>query len=366
MTILWSGHDNEGNTVSGSFPVTVSPRPILVPAQFGDGTNRAADLNAWIAAQPNGSRLDFAGISIRADQTVVVTKTGVSLYGGTIYTNDPTGDSSTLAAPSGASRSRAHVKLLRSTSVTCDLTIRGPHAGGGVDTAAYVEPLEAQHGYEIAGGSGNTVRGEVSYVYGDCVYAGNKAVGVTVDVHGHHNGRQGVSGCDVVGMTIAGTLHDIRRSLVDLEPATDSWRVDGVLIADLRVGKHRLTGATASASVGVVSNVTVRNVRDMDDQITNFQIQVGHHDNPHRQGPWDVRDVVMRGAYGTTAGYMAKFIGIDGVAFHATDMPMQNGRGMALVGTHDCTAVDVSGNRISTILKDKTIEPGDAVEYRTF
>jgi hypothetical protein len=329
-------------------------------------TDVTAVLAAVIAEAAPGTVIDLGGGSFRCDKTLTLTGlAGITLTNGTIWTDDPTGDSSTLAAPSRQARDRSHVRLVGCTDVTCDLTIRGANAQGGTGDAAYVEALEAQHGYDVQGGSGNTVTGEVSYVYGDCAYVGRNAAHTVVYVHGHHQGRQGVAVAQASGVTIRGSLHDIRRTVIDLEPAKAEWVVQDVLIDGLVVGSHRLTGIAAASSVGVVRDVTVRNVTETGSQTLNMV--VGNGSNPARQGPWDIESITMSGKYGSLSPYYLRFTNVDGLSVHGTDMVMTQARGMSLVGVRGCTAVDVTGNRVRTRdYKGVVREPGDATELVEF
>ena len=104
-----------------------SPRPATAATPKDDATgktNVTTALNTFFAAQPPGTVINSPdGSRYRCDQTpTLLNNTNLTIHGdgAVIFTDDPTGDGSTLAAPSRAARTRGHFQIDGCTNITVD------------------------------------------------------------------------------------------------------------------------------------------------------------------------------------------------------------------------------------------------------
>lgn len=222
------------------------------------------DASAWAATlptgYPNGDTVVFPkGTTINCDAGPVVLKQKSFLkfdFSGVLFVQST--DGTETAHP----RERCVLSLDH-----CVVTevfggiVKGANAHGGMGDAAYVSALEAQHGIWINGGYVIEAHDfDISYVYGDIVYVAGDTSPDKIHVHnilGHHQGRQGVSLCRGTNLLVEDcNLHDIRRSMFDLEPPAKNWTVDGAIIRRTTIGTHRLN-FVAGHGRGLVNNVEI-------------------------------------------------------------------------------------------------------------
>lgn len=366
--------NTKGDGPSSEKNVTVATPPPM--SAWGDGVNRTANIQGLIDGTPDGvsgspSIIDLAGVSIRSDQTINISgRNYLTIQNGGIYTDDPTGDSSTLAAPSTAARTRYHWSVYDSTHITFDgVSVRGPNTNGGLSDNAYVAALEAQHCFTLGGSSAGscnniTIKGTVtgtlgpnatytcaaSYYFGDAVYIGGGCDTILVDgIHAHHSGRQGISPCGGVTETTNVEirnfyLHDMRRSCFDLEPENPDWAISAVNIHDGVIGTHRLNFVSGQGA-GIASNVTIENVNLVGSPAN---VSVG---NPQRHTNWVFTNVTSDTATG--GGFPAGVIdltNIDGVTVTGCAIPCQTGRtpAMAAFALIGCTGITDGGGNTFT------------------
>jgi hypothetical protein len=336
--------------VSGSLLVTT---PVMVPASIDPtGTIDVSDaLAAWLNSLPAGSRATFpAGAKYRVDHTITLSGlSGVVVdgSGASFFTNDPTGDASTLAAPSKAARTRAHFRLSGCTQVGINaVTFVGPNTLAGTADNAYVSTLEAQHFVDLSG-SANTdcfVTGSTaSMIYGDFVYVGGGAAGVTVSGNDfHNNGRQGFSVTHGFNVRITGNRVDqVRRTVLDLEPNFATDLIDGVVFAGNTVGAHRLNFVSAGSTAAPVDNVQIT---DNVLSVSGAGCQIGTSTAPRKHN-WTFSRNTATAGVGNPSGICVGLCGIDGFTAHGNEIALQPGRNMALFGLSGCTGIDVSGNQ---------------------
>lgn len=318
------------------------------PVDPSGGGNVAAAMNAWIATLQPGDIGDLLGLSYRCDQTLLLDGlSGVTLRNGEIWTDDPTGDGSTLEDPSSAARTRSHIRVSGCTDVTIEnIDVIGANALGGVGDDAYVADLEAQHAVDVLASTGTTIRGgDFGYVYGDLIYlGGTSGTGPCVNTHidgvtAHHSGRQGIGIGNATTTLIENcNIGEIRRSLVDLEPASVNWAVDGVTIRDCVFGPKRLTWL-ASQGEEHVDNVLV------EDCTVNAPANViCRPPEGTRRSNWTFRRVTTTVDYGTNSRVAWEFQRVDGLTVEDCNVALQPLRNMYIVGAEDCTDVTVQNN----------------------
>jgi hypothetical protein len=324
--------------------------------------NVSAKLNSWIASVPDDSVLVFAGGCYRIDQTVILADRHdltIDGQGATFRTDDPTGDGSTLAAPSTAARTRAHWRLVGGSNISIqDLTVRGANPHPGID---YVAALEAQHGFDIEGTS-NVDLGHVTIeaVYGDFVYwgmslAGNAphvwSSGRLHDSHMDGNGRQGISLTGAHDVSIDhNSISDVRRSTFDLEPNGNGWGVENAVISDNDVGTGRLS-FVAAVGRGPVNNISIlrNHLTDKAMIITVNNQQLG----APRRHDWIIANNTTNLSWGTAppAGMMT-FEHVDRLTITGNIAPMQaigrteTPRGDSFVALGRTSAATIKGNSV--------------------
>jgi hypothetical protein len=353
-----------GALVTGCVVVPTGSHVFVVPRSIPSdcSVNVSAKLNAWLASVPDNSVLLFAGGCYRIDQTLVLTdRHNLNIYGqqATFKTDDPTGDGSTLAAPSKAARTRDHWRLVGGSNINIhDLTVRGANPRPGVD---YVAALEAQHGFDIQGTTTvELARVTVEAVYGDFVYWGLKldgnkppvwSSGRLHDSHLDGNGRQGVSLAGAHDVLIDhNSIEGVRRSTFDLEPNGGGWGVENAVIADNDVGTGQLS-FVASIGNGPVNNISI-----LQNHLTNKAMTVvvdNQQLGAPRRHDWIVADNTTDLSWGTTppAGMMT-FRHVDRVTVTGNTAPVQAiggsnvPRGDSFVSLGKTSAAIIKGNSV--------------------
>jgi hypothetical protein len=303
-------------------------------------------LNAYLAGVPNGSVIQFpAGARYRAEGVIrLIDKNDIVIEGNgaTIFA---TTDGGGVLPPEDLKhlwpRGRSHVRLDGGMNIHIkNLRIVGANPHAGLDDAAYVEQVEAQHAFWIAGSVGVELEGVyASDVYGDFVYISSGAN----DVHVHHsfferNGRQGVAITGGQNILIeANTFNDIRRSSIDLEPSTAGGGAVNVTIRSNTFGARRLTFV---ASLGAGANV--RNIVVEDNTLASPMTVIVGVDG-YRRGPFYIRNNRSTAGFGADAPLMV-FTNVDGVQVVGNYQSLSPNRSRMGVGVRNCTNVDVHDN----------------------
>lgn len=311
-------------------------------------TNVSAELNAFFAGLPAGSVVDFpAGGRFRIDQEVAVrgkTDLTVNGNGAVFFTDDPTGDGSTLEAPSRDARTRNHFLVEGCANVTINnVVVRGAHPNGGIGIEAYVAALEGQHGFDVVSSSNVTLKDcRVTDVYGDFAYVGKGSAFVSIlGLYGRRNGRQGIAVTQATDVLIEGCdLADVRRTQIDLEPNLTTDRVERVTLRGNLFGTKRLTWFSCGGR-GFVGDVLVEG----NTMNCPAQVLVNSSDGT-RRGPFTFTENVSTVGGGNPQGAFWKFTDVDGINVHNNTIILQPNRDMYLVGVTNCTGIDVSGNTV--------------------
>jgi hypothetical protein len=216
-------------------------------------------LDALIANAPNGSKIEFRkNARYRVERTLWIrNRRNLTLQG----------NGATIFATKRGAFERSQIWVKRGENIVFrNLTVRGVHPNGGTSEDAYVEKLETQHGFRFEGTDGAELdRVKVTDVYGDFVYIGRelhrtKVPSRNIWIHDStfaRNGRQGVAVTAANNVVIERNhFSQMRRSTIDLEPNSRSWRVSNVFILDNTVGKGRLL-FIASHGQGPVDDVVI-------------------------------------------------------------------------------------------------------------
>jgi hypothetical protein len=314
---------------------------VVVPRSI-DATGRADDtkaLQAFINKVPNGSTVEFArGGRYRIDGTLF-------LRNRRNLTFDGRGALVFAKARGGPDRAQWWIKS-GSQIAFRNLSVRGANPHGGVSKGAYVRKLETQHGFRFEGTNGvelDHVR--VTDVYGDFVYLGrDKKKRSTRNVWIHdstflRDGRQGIAVTSATNVIIEhNNFNDTRRSTVDLEPNSRSWRVSNVFVLHNTVGKGRLL-FIASHGQGPVDNVVISGNRLLGHPLTIDVLPPG----TQRRSNWVVTDNVSNTVVRSRP---MRFAGIDGLVVSGNTQRV-TGRQPGVVVNGDC-GTRVSNNQFGT------------------
>jgi len=309
-------------------------------------TEVTAHLNNWIRNVPDGSVIMFPEKArYRVEGTVTVdSKRGMVINGNhALLFADTDGygaqpNSNVWFNGRNWPLNRSHLLVYRSTDVVvANFRIRGPNNPGGPNT--YRPPVEAQAGIEIAAcGRCGAWANSISHVNGD---------GILVDWGSHDiavvgneiwaNGRQGITIVDTARATFSkNNLHDIGRSVFDLEPGPGGYDRDIVIAENIVVGP---TGGifVAAEGAGSTDNLTVRDNRLWIPLIVQDKNSDGHS----RRGPVSVRNNQTAYGYDNYPIGMMIFTYVDGVeVIGNTAVAKPN----EAVRVHNCTSVKVVGN----------------------
>jgi hypothetical protein len=335
-----------GNGAVGRLTTSLGDLSTIDPTGTENVSQRIQD---YILSHPAGSTVAFAaGATYRIDQTLTIAEKSdliIDGNGAQFFTDDPTGDGSTLEAPSKAARTRAHFRLRDCSNITLkNIHVRGAHPNGGLDSSAYVEPLEAQHGFDIIGSTGVTVEDcSATDVYGDFIYFGHGS-GPCHDItirrfYGARNGRQGVASVSSYNVLITDSeFTDVRRSMIDLEPNFAYQEIHDFEVSDCILGSHRLSFFASKGAAAPISNVRV--LRNTVNSAMNSTIGIPGV----RRSNWRFENNIANQGYGSTLACCLNVTGVDGFIFKNNVQPLQANRNMVIVQTTDCTSVEVSGN----------------------
>jgi hypothetical protein len=348
-----------GSSPSGSTdrPPATDPPVVAVPTAIRAdcSVDVSAELNRWLASVPDGATATFAGGCYRIDQTIaLVDRSSLTIEGGgaTFQTSEATGDASSLAAPSKASRTRDHWLLTRGRDVSLrNLTIRGANPVAGQGEAAYVAALEAQHGIDIAGTQSVDIdHVTITDVYGDFIYFGPDSTGsATVfsggrvhDSHFERNGRQGIAITGGHGIQIDhNVITNTRRATFDLEPNKGTgWGVEDVVIEHNEVGSGRLN------LVSMAGSGPVHRVRISDNTLHRSLSVDARGPGDGTRSSLTVSDNVSDASWGTSGTTGAVAVqGFADVTVTGNTQPMQAGRGNVGVSLRQVTGGRVTANR---------------------
>jgi len=308
----------------------------MVPTIGADAT---ASLQSRINATPDGGTLTLeAGAKFRVDGTLRISnRRNFTLNG----------NGASIYAITSADRNRRHVSILNGSNIrVIGLTVLGANPNAGTGDFAYRPDREAQHAFEVLGSKTVELANLKAYdVYGDFVYIGLGATAASnVSVHDNtfaRNGRQGVTVTAGLNVLIErNNISEVRRTTFDLEPNSPAWVVDGVTIRSNSIGTGRLNFLSAVGN-GPVNRVTVAsNVL----RGKSLNALVRAPEGTRRTG-WSFTGNSSDLVFGTPSMAALHFFGTDDISVTGNYQPLQAGRSMVGVNSHDGCRVVVSGNQ---------------------
>ena len=316
-------------------------------------------LQSLIDATPMGGTLTLDRDYLDLTATLTINKP--ITINGTGHTLKWVTDGTELATPN-LRRTRTHLRIINTEDVTvAGLNIIGTHAGGGTSDAAYNALLEAQHGVEVLASKRVAVNSvTVSYVYGDCLYIGGydapSQVVAANGFTGHHNGRQGVAVTNATDITLTNlALHDIRRTIFDLEPNRPTDIIHGFAVDGATIGVFRLGFFSVMSAGGSVTDVTLRNITSW----TVF-LNINAPKFGTRPANFVFDNIVSLNGQGSRTQALMALYKVDGFTLSNSTICGQPGRGMNLLELLDCTNVVATNNRlrnVTAILKPTSTSP---------
>ena len=301
-----TGHGGSSST-NKTFGVTATPRSsIRASVAAGCGIDATTSLQDLISSTPNGGVVNLiTGRCYDVENTIVIN-------GRNNLTID--GHGAILRAFSQGARDRMLVKIRASSGVVVrNLTLWGPNV-----TGVYVSALEGQHGIGVFGGTNTLLDGiHVKQVYGDGVTLtkagdGSRAPAdhVTIENSTFDTiGRQGISPVFVSNIVISGNTFDrIARTVIDLEPDTDSYTITDVTIENNHSGRYGHLFVGGGGAGCNTSNIVIR-----DNNSDGGAIAFGAADvTCHKHGIL-VEGNTFRLSTGTDKGWWAYFWRVDDV-----------------------------------------------------
>jgi hypothetical protein len=333
---------------SGGTPGHVVRHVWHVPATI-DPTGKqdvTAHLNNWISNVPDGSVIMFPDnaryrvegtVTIDGKRRVVVNGNHALLFADTDgYRARP--NPNVWFNGRNWPLNRSHLLVYRSSDViVANFRIRGPNNPGGPNS--YRPAVEAQAGIEVGECNRCGVwANNINHVNGDGILVDwNSRDFAAVGNEISFNGRQGITIVDTARALFSkNTLHDIGRSVFDLEPGPGGYDRDIVIAENIVVGP---TGGifVAAEGAGSTDNLTVRDNRLWIPLIVQDKNSDGHS----RRGPVSVRNNRTAYGYDNYPIGMMIFTYVDGVDVIGNTAVAKPNEAVRL---HSCTSVREMGN----------------------
>lgn len=349
----------------GAVTTSSSPNPagdVTVPASIASDCSRnvTADLNRWIASVGDGSVLRFTPFGCyRVDGTLRIENRNNLTFEGNGATFRAYTDGRELGANA---RTRSQFVFAGGSNITVrNVIVRGANPHAGMDDAAYVADLEAQHGFVIGGTVGIVLdHVQVYDVYGDFVYVGAPSRNVLVESSVfRRNGRQGwtVAGGD--GVTFDhNTISDTRRATIDMEPVSTSSAQRNVTFSNNTIGDGRLfLVSNHGASAQTVNFAFLYN------RLVLKPMTIHVEGDPGVRSHYRVIGNTSDTAASQEGGGVIYFDGTSDVEIRDNVVPVQPNRGISGVGLANTTNVEVSGNRFPDAVAPIAYYPGNTTVH---
>lgn len=241
----------------------VFARPIYKVPTTIDSTGRndvTSQLTKYFRSLPDGAEIVFPlAAHYRIEGTVQLVNRHNLTFAG---------NGATFFATTTGTRNRSQWDIVGGSGLQFrNLHVVGANPHGGTADDAYVEALEAQHGFALEG----TSNFEMSIVsitdtYGDFVYITRDLATRTwsdgINIHNNtfrRNGRQGISIVAARNVTIQNNyITETRRAVVDLEGLSNSEGAINIHILNNRIGPGRLYILGGGRSMGTVDGITIQ------------------------------------------------------------------------------------------------------------
>ncbi len=241
-------------TPSWTFGRTVSGIPVPASVDATGGSDASAALIAFIGSVPDGSTIVFrAGATYRLDAAIKFAhRRNLTLAG----------NGATLRGHGGTTEASSLFWLGSYGGVNSGIVIRDfSLVGNSTTPGVYQGGKEGAHAILVDGGSGiDLSRVTVSGVWGDCLYVGGSADGVTFhDATCRSNGRNGVTITSGSNVTVQRVAFDAAGYCTfDIEPNQASEAARSIRFLDNTAGTWSNSFLSAEGAAGsVVSGVTV-------------------------------------------------------------------------------------------------------------
>jgi hypothetical protein len=305
-------------------------------------TDVTAQLRAFIDNVPDGSTISFpAGARYRIDGSLIIEDRNHLIF---------EGNGAEFVAVSDADRNRRHWWIRDSDDITIrDLAVRGANPNAGTGDAAYRSDREAQHGFDFAGVKGALLeRVTVTDVYGDFVYIGSGARGLSSDItvrdsDFERNGRQGISITGGEDVRIEhNTISQVRRSTFDIEPNGATWGARRVTITDNAIGPGRLNFIAGHGYAAPVEDIMVSGNR-LRGKTMNMSLKAP---TSSRRTNFSLIGNVSDTAFGSSSAAIT-IVGFDGVTIRDNVLPLAARRNMTAVRLASTCGAVVEGNEFA-------------------
>ena len=269
-------------TLEGRLMLATYAVPLTIPHDYSRDVT--ADLQTFINSVPDNSTIAFptltydpATVGYKVEGTLTISgRHGLDFEGNGAFIRalDP------LATGASNLRTRSQWS---STNSSTDLTWRNFTIYGAnsqnpaayASGAAYDSTREAQHAFDIVGGSSNILleNNTMQYTLGDGVYIGGSNATSFVTVQNNHiqyTGRQGMAPCQGHDILIQNNwIGDGARGLIDVEPGAASWSVDNLRIIGNTFGASRLL-CLPMGGAGSIGMVYLANNTDVGANVTSW------------------------------------------------------------------------------------------------
>jgi len=286
-------------------------------------SDASAALNKWIASVPNGSTIVF-----RSGGTYLLNSAIKFSHRRSLVFE---GNGATLKGNGGTTETSSLFWIGSYGGAASGITIRDFNlVGNSSHPGVYVGGKEGAHGVLVDGASNVVIKNvTISKVWGDCLYVGGGASGVTFT--GNHcasNGRNGVTVTSGSAIAISkNRFDDAGYNTFDLEPNRSSEVIRNVKLLSNRAGSWSNAFLSAEGASGsTINGVTVTgNVETSKPLLTAIQMA-------RRQNVIFTNNrSSVRGA-----GPVLRFAHIDGLVVTGNSQPLSSG---SLASISDCTGV---------------------------
>jgi len=239
-------------------PATSAPVSggIALPASIDStgGSDASRAINAWLGSVPNGSTIVFrAGGTYRLDGAIKFShKSGLVFEG----------NGATLRGNGGTTEASSIFWIGNYGGAATSITIRHFNMiGNSSRPGVYVGGEEGAHGVLVDGASGiNVNHVTISKIWGDCLYVGGGASGVTFSSSSClSNGRNGVTVTSGSNITVSGDRFDhAGYCTFDLEPNHSTETIRNVRFLNNTAGTWTNSFLSAEGASGsTINGVTV-------------------------------------------------------------------------------------------------------------
>lgn len=338
-TVRWTGHDDEGNTVTGTVPVQVSPPILACPIDPADGRDVTAELTAWLLTVPAGAIADLGGKAYRSETAVRLDdRRGLTIRNGTLYRTD-------RATHGGVVYPTANPQLWLMRPVSCrleNLTFRGTNdvADQRAGFGAYKVDYEFEAAIRLEAFTDCAVTGlDVDAVWGDGVQWQKGSGAYMADCRIDRIGRQGVG---IVGSNFLierVRIEHGRRGGFDLEPDLPSQVFENFEIRNCYTNTIGLP--FPSAGRGKVNNVWIHHNTSQGGSVPLLYVKAS--DGAYREN-WRFEDHVALTSLGSPSPAVL-FARVSNFAVRRVRLPVAVGQSRLALGLTECGGtVEFTGN----------------------